>query len=465
MTSFVADYGLAFVAEFPMVKAASRDFAATGDWTPATGDTKIIKAGANAANTTNNPAAIGGTGSIGWTLTLTATEMSADRLLVQIVDSATKAVEDQTITIRTKPPNCMKQGTATGGSTTTVVDSGLSAGTDQYAGCVVEKYESDGTARESRICTTNTSTTITVATAFGTTAASGTRYRIYPFGALPATVTGGVVSANVTQFGGTNGTFSGGRPEVNTTHAAGTAWGSGAITSATFASSAINATAIAANAIGATKIADGALTAAKFAVGAFDAVWSVTARLLTAGTNIALAKGTGVTGFTDLSAADVRTAVGLASANLDTQIGTLATSSALATVGSNVDAVLADTGTDGVVVAAGSKSGYALSATGVAALTGSVPARLKKNTAFTSFPIKLELTDGSPGTGLTVTVQRSIDGGAFAALAVTTVTEISAGWYKFDFAASDLNGDVIAVKATATGAKQLDFVIVTQVAA
>lgn len=62
---------------------------------------------------------------------------------------------------------------------------------------------------------------------------------------------GGIVSANVTAFGGSNGTFSGGRPEVNTTHAAGTAWGSGAIT--------------------AGSLATGAITAAKFAAGAIDA--------------------------------------------------------------------------------------------------------------------------------------------------------------------------------------------------
>ena len=80
------------------------------------------------------------------------------------------------------------------------------------------------------------------------------------------------------------------------------------------------------------KIASGALTAAKFAAGAFDAVWSVATRLLTAGTNIALAKGTGVTGFNDLSAADVRTAVGLASANLDTQLA------AIDTVADNIEA-------------------------------------------------------------------------------------------------------------------------------
>lgn len=56
-------------------------------------------------------------------------------------------------------------------------------------------------------------------------------------------------------------------------------------------------------------VVDGVLTAAKFAAGAFDAVWSVAARLLTAGTNIVLAKGTGVTGFNDPTAAANATAV------------------------------------------------------------------------------------------------------------------------------------------------------------
>jgi len=80
-------------------------------------------------------------------------------------------------------------------------------------------------------------------------------------------------------------------------------------------------------------VADAVLTAAKFAAGAFDAVWSVAARLLTAGTNIVLAKGVGVTGFNDLDAAGVRSAVGLAAANLDTQLD------ALPTAAENADAV------------------------------------------------------------------------------------------------------------------------------
>lgn len=71
-------------------------------------------------------------------------------------------------------------------------------------------------------------------------------------------------------------------------------------------------------------------------------VWAAGTRTLTAGTNIALAKGTGVTGFNDLSAGDVRTAVGLAAANLDTQLGDLPTNAELATaLAAADDAVLA----------------------------------------------------------------------------------------------------------------------------
>ncbi len=84
-----------------------------------------------------------------------------------------------------------------------------------------------------------------------------------------------------------------------------------------------NLPSIPANWITAAGITDGALTAAKFASGAFDAVWTVATRTLTsfgtvaadvwasvtrtltAGTNIVLAKGVGVTGFNDLSAAQV----------------------------------------------------------------------------------------------------------------------------------------------------------------
>jgi hypothetical protein len=97
----LAKYNTQTAFTFPMVKRGVVDFASSSDWTPATGDTKISKDGGNVANTTNNPTAVGGTGSITWTLTLTATELQAAVVDIQIVDSATKAVEDQFIKVYT----------------------------------------------------------------------------------------------------------------------------------------------------------------------------------------------------------------------------------------------------------------------------------------------------------------------------------------------------------------------------
>ena len=161
------------------------------------------------------------------------------------------------------------------------------------------------------------------------------------------TVASGIGQANVTQFGSSNGTFASGRPEVNTSHiagsavstssaqigvnvvnAAGTAWNSGAIGASTLATDTITAAKIAPDAIGASELASDAGTEIA------TAVWASGTRLLTAGTNIALAKGTGVTGFNDLDAAGIRSATGLASANLDTQLD------ALPTANENADALL-----------------------------------------------------------------------------------------------------------------------------
>lgn len=100
-------------------------------------------------------------------------------------------------------------------------------------------------------------------------------------------------------------------------------------------------------------------------------VWSTTTRTLTAGTNIVLAKGVGITGLNDLSASQVNAEAdaALADVGLTTTITgriDVAVSTRLATVGytapdnTGIAAILDDTGTSGVVVAAGSKTGYAL---------------------------------------------------------------------------------------------------------
>lgn len=83
------------------------------------------------------------------------------------------------------------------------------------------------------------------------------------------------------------------------------------------------------------------ITATGFSAHSAADVWAVATRVLTAGTNIALAKGTGVTGFNDLDAAGVRSAVGLGAANIDTQFDALPTNSELAAaLGTADDATL-----------------------------------------------------------------------------------------------------------------------------
>lgn len=78
------------------------------------------------------------------------------------------------------------------------------------------------------------------------------------------------VPANVEKFGDTAGTFASGRPEVNTTHAAGTAWASGAITAASIAASALTAAKFDTACLTAAKFDTGCITATTFAAGAID---------------------------------------------------------------------------------------------------------------------------------------------------------------------------------------------------
>lgn len=89
---------------------------------------------------------------------------------------------------------------------------------------------------------------------------------------------------------------------------------------------------------------------------------------------------------------------------------------------------------------------------------------IKKNTALANFEfVMYDSADHvTPKTGLTVTCQRSIDGGAFANCNTATATEVSAGVYKVDLAASDLNGTVIMLKFNAAGADTAYLEIVTQ---
>ncbi len=86
---------------------------------------------------------------------------------------------------------------------------------------------------------------------------------------------------------------------------------------------------------------------------------------------------------------------------------------------------------------------------------------IKKNQALNSFEfVMTNSTTHAPQTGLTVTATRSIDGGVFAACA-NAVAELANGFYTINLAASDLNGNVISFRMTATGADDCDFTVVT----
>ena len=85
----------------PMIKRGVIDFAVSADWTPAAGDVKISIDGGAAANVTNLPVAITmGNGAL-WDFSMTSGELTGKKIRITVVDSATKAVEDNAFEIDT----------------------------------------------------------------------------------------------------------------------------------------------------------------------------------------------------------------------------------------------------------------------------------------------------------------------------------------------------------------------------
>jgi hypothetical protein len=90
--------------------------------------------------------------------------------------------------------------------------------------------------------------------------------------------------------------------------------------------------------------------------------------------------------------------------------------------------------------------------------SGAVPitTNLKKNQALANFAFLMtDSTTHNPATGKTVTVTRCIDGGTFSAGTLSAVTEVANGQYRVDFSAADLNGNVVTLRATASGCDDL----------
>lgn len=90
--------------------------------------------------------------------------------------------------------------------------------------------------------------------------------------------------------------------------------------------------------------------------------------------------------------------------------------------------------------------------------TDNQPEGIKKNAALSNFEfLMVDSTDHvTPKTGLTVTGQRSIDGGAFAAVG-GSIAEVANGIYQFDALAADTNGDLITWRFSAAAADDVFF--------
>lgn len=121
-----------------------------------------------------------------------------------------------------------------------------------------------------------------------------------------------------------------------------------------------------------------------------------------------------------------------------------------------VDASQAETNFDEGLVSAKSSTANIVVVGAPARITTIPNSVMKKNTALANFAFEMtDSTNHNPATGKTVTVTRSIDGGAFSATTAGTATEISNGAYEIDLSAADRNGDVITLRMVATGCDDL----------
>jgi hypothetical protein len=151
-----------------------------------------------------------------------------------------------------------------------------------------------------------------------------------------------------------------------------------------------------------------------------------------------------------ITAAGIRTAVGLASANLDTQLADLPT--------------VAEFEARTLVAA---NYGTAANQTTLIADTTQIKADLPTRPARgvqldDVMFMMVDATDGkTPETGITVTATISKDGGAFAAC-TNAVSEVSGGFYKITLTATELTANSVALKMTGTGCAQTNIAFRTQ---
>ena len=89
------------------------------------------------------------------------------------------------------------------------------------------------------------------------------------------------------------------------------------------------------------------------------------------------------------------------------------------------------------------------------------PMMVKKDQALSGFTFPMYNSSGALTTGLTVSGQTSLNGGAFSNL-TNSVSEIADGWYTVNLAAADVNGNVVALRFAASGAVDTVITVITQ---
>lgn len=87
---------------------------------------------------------------------------------------------------------------------------------------------------------------------------------------------------------------------------------------------------------------------------------------------------------------------------------------------------------------------------------------VKKNVALANFTFPMYDATGELESGLTVTVSIRKDAGSFAASANSASELGTTGWYTIDLTQAEMNANVIAFSATATGAVPSTYTILTQ---
>ena len=156
MSTISIPWGTAYTFRAPIVKAGSTDYALTADWTPAPGDVKISKDGGAFADIATPLSFVSGVGVAAINWTLTAAETEATEIVIQVIDSATKAVQDQFFRLQTTKAGALQVGVPQAvqsiGDTAITLDATAAAQTDFYKGSVVTIISGNG-ANQARIIT------------------------------------------------------------------------------------------------------------------------------------------------------------------------------------------------------------------------------------------------------------------------------------------------------------------------